>query len=109
MRYALLFTGLLLAANFAAAAIYHVPDDYPTIQAGVNAAPPGDTVLVAPGTYGENVTLDEGTRLFGSGMDVTIIDGGGITNVVTSPYNVLNLTIQDLTVRNSQQGGSLPG
>ena len=35
-----------------------IPLQYPTIQAGVNIALPGDTVLVAPGIYEERVTVD---------------------------------------------------
>ncbi len=37
------------------AAIIHVPGDQPTIQGGIEAASNWDTVLVAPGTYSENV------------------------------------------------------
>ncbi|MCK4415090.1 MAG: DUF1565 domain-containing protein [Candidatus Eisenbacteria sp.] len=33
----------------------HVPVDQPTIQAGIVAAAPGDTVLVTPGRYVENI------------------------------------------------------
>ena len=37
------------------AAIHRVPGDYPTIQAGISASSPFDTVLVDPGVYPENV------------------------------------------------------
>jgi hypothetical protein len=50
---AILSAGLL--AGPAWAAVRDVPAVYPTIQAGIVAAAPGDTVLVAEGTYVENI------------------------------------------------------
>ena len=54
-----------------------VPQDYPNIQAAVDAARAGDTVLVKSGTYFETVRLKSGIQLLGSGARWTILDGGG--------------------------------
>ncbi|MBI5266915.1 MAG: hypothetical protein HY851_06750 [candidate division Zixibacteria bacterium] len=45
------------AAMRVSAATVHVPADHATIQAGINAAGNGDTVLVEHGTYRENVKI----------------------------------------------------
>ena len=49
---------LFLAVCTATAQIIHVPGDQPTIQAGINAASDGDTVLVAENTYYENINFN---------------------------------------------------
>ena len=51
---------------------------YSTIQSAINAAAPGDTVLVAPGTYYENLLVQNKSIALKSiaGAATTIIDGG---------------------------------
>ena len=57
-----------------------VPEDYASIQGGINASSSGDTVLVSPGTYtGQgNVTLDYARReillISENGPEATVID-----------------------------------
>jgi hypothetical protein len=91
MKKGTIFCWMLLTAASLLAQIIHIPGDYPTIQAGINAATAGDTVLVAEGTYYEQINflgkkplmvasqflMDGDTNHIGN----TIIDGGHITNL----------------------------
>ena len=81
---ALLAIAAVGAIPVSAANTLNVPGAYPTIQAAINAAGNGDTVLVAPGTYFENLSFNGKliTVQSAQGPSVTIIDGGGLAPVV---------------------------
>jgi len=82
-----LFSALLLLTSNIFAVIINVPGSQPTIQAGINASSHGDTVLVEPGTYFENISF-RGKRI-----------------VLTSRYY---LTLDPYTVTSTVINGSTP-
>jgi len=69
----------------AGAEIRHVPHDYATIQAGIDACMPGDTVLVESGFYPENV-------FFGP-YDITVASNYLLTQ---DPAYIANTVIQSM-------------
>jgi hypothetical protein len=83
-HYFTIFTLVILWPVFALAGIIEVPGNQSTIQAGINAALNGDTVLVADSTYYENINfrgkaITVASHLLIDGdithIDSTIIDG----------------------------------
>lgn len=81
----------------ASAAKWHVPADFPTIQAAIDAASPGDTISVAPGIYRENLRFNGKAVTLQSiyGPTKTIIEGQNDTAVVIGPGGaVIGFTIR---------------
>ena len=84
-----------------------------TITAAVNAASPGDTVLIAPGTYAEDVVITKAISLIGANR-ATIIDATGkangifINGIAAAPAaGVAHVVVSGLTVRNANFEGIL--
>ena len=57
MRTTILSITLLTVCAVGFGATIRVPANYPTIELGIHAANNGDIVLVAPGTYKENIRI----------------------------------------------------
>lgn len=55
---------------------------FATIQDALNAAGPGQTVVLQPGTYVESVIVPPGVGLMGQSASNTILDGGGAPVVI---------------------------
>jgi hypothetical protein len=68
------------------AVVIDVPDDQPTIQAGINAASSGDTIRVSAGTYNLNSPLEVSNKVItlesASGKSSTFIVGGGVVTLL---------------------------
>lgn len=88
-----------------------VPDEYASIQAGINASKAGDTVLVEAGTYAERIVLKAGVTVLSAGNDekgklglkraeVTIIDGGHDELSGAGAGMAENATLDGFTIQN---------
>ncbi|MGB9730099.1 MAG: right-handed parallel beta-helix repeat-containing protein, partial [Thermoprotei archaeon] len=71
-----------------------VPNDYPSIQAAINAASTGDTIFVKSGTYHENVMVDKTLKLIGENQD-SIIQGSITFKADNILFDGFTITNQD--------------
>jgi parallel beta-helix repeat protein len=107
-----IFFLLILLPSFLHATIINIPDDQPTIQAGIDATVHGDTVLVQPGTYNERVTISERNIVLGS-LFLTTGDSSYIASTLIGGAHVSNLDstaiITGFTIdsRSSAFGGAI--
>jgi len=86
----------------AAPAIIYVPDDYSSIQAAVDAASPGDTIIVRDDSYTENIDVDKNLTIQSeNGPASTIIHAANSVDDVfrvTADYvNISGFTVQGVT------------
>ena len=111
MKKILLAVMLITLPHLAYGAIINVPADQPTIQAGINAALEGDTVLVAPDIYSgegnrEISTLGKSIVVKSTdGPEVTILDCegyNGIVNIETGEDE--STVIEGFTITNALNG-----
>src|SRR5262249_53569497 len=88
--------------------VLHVPDDYDTIQAAVNAATEGDTIMVAACVYQENVVVTtSGLRPHGTSAvvpDGVAVHGVGINVHATSSNPFAGVEVSGFEIRNFTEG-----
>src|SRR5437016_10854701 len=76
-----------------------------TMGHAISLAASGDSIIVAPATYTENLTIGFSLNVIGSGANTTIIDGGGVKTVVAISSTSAVVTLSDLTIRNGYAFG----
>ncbi len=84
------------------------PGEFHSIQSAVDAAQPGDVVLVSPGVYAEAVTVVvPGITIRGVDRETTILDGGTTDPRLNTGITVVadGVTVESLTLQNYASNG----
>ena len=77
--------------------VRHVPGDYPTIQAGINAADVGDRVLVAAGVYTESLRITrKQVEVVGVSRESTVVQSHNVTccAIDDASFMLANITLK---------------
>ncbi|MBC7220726.1 right-handed parallel beta-helix repeat-containing protein [Candidatus Bipolaricaulota bacterium] len=74
------------------------PGGYATIQAAINAAAPGATIVVAAGTYVENLNITKSVTISGVGTDLVILQPAAAGYGIGVSGAESNVTIENITI-----------
>lgn len=86
----------------------HVPVDHDTIQAAVDAAEPGDLVLVEPGVYRESVDVEtDELTIRGTDRNEVVLDGGFELDNGVRVVGADGVAVENMTARNYTSNGFL--
>lgn len=103
----LILMSLLYAASSLAQNTIRVPAYAPTIQAAIDAAQDGDTVLVSPGTYSENlnfegkaITVTSGAKVYADAATTVINSATDGPVVVFATNEPATAVLNGFTVQN---------
>ncbi|MCH2138772.1 MAG: hypothetical protein MK074_06950, partial [Phycisphaerales bacterium] len=95
-------------AQVVANAPVHVPGDYATIQAAIDDVPNGFTIIVAPGTYTEQLELSgRSLVLMGSGPADTVLDAANGGLAISLEETTTGMVIEGFTI--TRGSGALGG
>ncbi len=120
--YRWIVTGLLCMMGIGVYALTRIVDidgtgQYTSIQAAINASASGDTVLVYPGRYFENISIIQKSNISVISLEATsgnptyiestIIDGQSISWGMWIRQNSQNITIRGFSITNCKNGLSV--
>jgi parallel beta-helix repeat protein len=86
-----------LSANASSTSVIVSPPE--SIQAAINNAAAGDTILVSAGTYNESLIVNKSISLIGEGIDQTIINGQNNQFIINITAD--NVTMEGFTIQNA--------
>jgi peptide/nickel transport system substrate-binding protein len=79
-------------------------EDYPTVQAAINAASPGATVIITPGIYNESIVINKTLTIIGLPGSAPTFNGGGSGIAITLLPGASGSIIAGIVITHWDQG-----